>query len=121
MEIQLAALRQGLLNEQSVSPLSLSAGVGKKARKREKEIRLKKHCPSKYSGRFKKVCPASPQLISGAERTLRTCEPEIGGSTAGGFFQQAHNQKTGMTQPLPRHQEIHEILAKKIIRDLSDH
>ena len=32
-----------------------------------------------------------------------------------------HNPKTGMTQPIPRHREIHEILAKKIIRDLSNH
>jgi len=32
-----------------------------------------------------------------------------------------HNSKTGMTQPIPRHREIHEILAKKIIRDLSNH
>ncbi len=32
-----------------------------------------------------------------------------------------HNPKTGMTQPVPRHREIHEILAKKIIRDLSNH
>ncbi len=31
-----------------------------------------------------------------------------------------HNPKTGMTQPVPRHREIHEILAKKIIRDLSN-
>ena len=32
-----------------------------------------------------------------------------------------HNPKTGMTQPIPRHREINEILAKKIIRDLSKH
>jgi len=31
-----------------------------------------------------------------------------------------HNPKTGMTQPIPRHREINEFLAKKIIRDLSD-
>jgi hypothetical protein len=30
-----------------------------------------------------------------------------------------HNPKTGMTQPIPRHREINEFLAKKIIRDLS--
>jgi predicted RNA binding protein YcfA (HicA-like mRNA interferase family) len=30
------------------------------------------------------------------------------------------NQKTGMTQPIPRHREINEILAKKIIRDFSN-
>ncbi len=31
-----------------------------------------------------------------------------------------HNPKTGMTQPIPRHREINEFLAKKILRDLSD-
>lgn len=31
-----------------------------------------------------------------------------------------HNPKTGMTQPIPRHREINEILAKKILRDLSN-
>jgi len=30
-----------------------------------------------------------------------------------------HNPKTGMTQPVPRHKEINEILAKKIIKDLA--
>jgi predicted RNA binding protein YcfA (HicA-like mRNA interferase family) len=31
-----------------------------------------------------------------------------------------HNPKTGMTQPIPRHREINEFLAKKIVGDLSD-
>ncbi len=31
-----------------------------------------------------------------------------------------HNPKTGSTQPVPRHNEINEILARKILRDLSD-
>jgi mRNA interferase HicA len=31
-----------------------------------------------------------------------------------------HNPKTGVTQPIPRHNEINEFLARKIIRDLSD-
>ncbi len=31
-----------------------------------------------------------------------------------------HNPTTGMTQPIPRHQEINEALAKKVIRDLSN-
>jgi mRNA interferase HicA len=30
-----------------------------------------------------------------------------------------HNPLTGKTQPVPRHSEINEILAKKIIKDLS--
>jgi len=30
-----------------------------------------------------------------------------------------HNPKTGTTQPVPRHNEINEFLARKIIRDLS--
>ena len=30
-----------------------------------------------------------------------------------------HNPKTGMTQPVPRHREINEILARKIINDLT--
>ncbi|MDH4200851.1 MAG: type II toxin-antitoxin system HicA family toxin [Spirochaetia bacterium] len=30
-----------------------------------------------------------------------------------------HNPETGATQPVPRHKEINEVLAKKIIRDLS--
>jgi mRNA interferase HicA len=29
-----------------------------------------------------------------------------------------HNPKTGATQPVPRHNEINEMLARKIIRDL---
>ena len=29
-----------------------------------------------------------------------------------------HNPKTGVTQPIPRHQEINEFLARKILRDL---
>ena len=31
-----------------------------------------------------------------------------------------HNPNTGMTQPIPRHREVNEYLAKKIIRDLSN-
>ena len=31
-----------------------------------------------------------------------------------------HNPKTGMTQPVPRHKEINEQLARKILRDLSE-
>ena len=30
-----------------------------------------------------------------------------------------HNPKTGQTQPVPRHREINEHLARKIIRDLA--
>lgn len=30
-----------------------------------------------------------------------------------------HNPKTGKSQPVPRHKEINELLAKKIIKDLS--
>jgi predicted RNA binding protein YcfA (HicA-like mRNA interferase family) len=30
-----------------------------------------------------------------------------------------HNPKTGNSQPVPRHKEINELLAKKIIRDLT--
>ncbi|MCZ6671694.1 MAG: type II toxin-antitoxin system HicA family toxin [Verrucomicrobia bacterium] len=30
-----------------------------------------------------------------------------------------HNPETGATQPVPRHREINERLAKKIIKDLS--
>ena len=37
----------------------------------------------------------------------------------GGKHDIYHNPKTGMTQPLPRHKEINEYLAKKIIRDLT--
>jgi len=29
-----------------------------------------------------------------------------------------HNPTTGRSQPVPRHREINELLAKKIIRDL---
>lgn len=38
----------------------------------------------------------------------------------GGKHDIYHNRKTGASQPVPRHQEINEFLAKKIIRDLSD-
>jgi mRNA interferase HicA len=37
----------------------------------------------------------------------------------GGKHDIYHNPKTGATQPVPRHMEINEILARKIIRDLS--
>jgi predicted RNA binding protein YcfA (HicA-like mRNA interferase family) len=30
-----------------------------------------------------------------------------------------HNPKTGASQPVPRHKEVNELLAKKIIRDLT--
>ena len=30
-----------------------------------------------------------------------------------------HNPQTGKSQPVPRHREINEILARKIIRDLT--
>jgi len=30
-----------------------------------------------------------------------------------------HNPVTGATQPVPRHQEINDYLARKVIRDLS--
>ncbi|MEO5712975.1 MAG: type II toxin-antitoxin system HicA family toxin [Luteolibacter sp.] len=29
-----------------------------------------------------------------------------------------HNPKTGRSQPVPRHREINELLAKKILKDL---
>lgn len=30
-----------------------------------------------------------------------------------------HNPKSGASQPVPRHAEVNELLAKKIIRDLT--
>lgn len=30
-----------------------------------------------------------------------------------------HNPETGRSQPVPRHREINEILAKKILKDLT--
>ena len=30
-----------------------------------------------------------------------------------------HNPKTGATQPIPRHKEVSELLARKILRDLT--
>ena len=30
-----------------------------------------------------------------------------------------HNPKTGITQPIPRHREINELLARKILKDLT--
>ena len=30
-----------------------------------------------------------------------------------------HNPETGRTQPAPRHREINEVLARKIMRDLA--
>jgi mRNA interferase HicA len=38
----------------------------------------------------------------------------------GGKHDIYHNPRTGMSQPVPRHREINEFLARKIIRDLSD-
>ncbi|MFN0127376.1 MAG: type II toxin-antitoxin system HicA family toxin [Verrucomicrobiales bacterium] len=37
----------------------------------------------------------------------------------GGRHDIYHNPKTGRSQPVPRHREINELLAKKIIRDLT--
>jgi mRNA interferase HicA len=37
----------------------------------------------------------------------------------GGKHDIYHNPKTGKSQPVPRHREINEILAKKIIKDLT--
>jgi len=37
----------------------------------------------------------------------------------GGKHDIYHNPKTGATQPVPRHKEINEILARKIVRDLA--
>jgi predicted RNA binding protein YcfA (HicA-like mRNA interferase family) len=38
----------------------------------------------------------------------------------GGRHDIFHQPSTGRTQPVPRHREINEILAKKILRDLID-
>lgn len=37
----------------------------------------------------------------------------------GGKHNIYHNPETGMSQPVPRHKEINDFLAKKIIRELS--
>jgi len=37
----------------------------------------------------------------------------------GGRHDIYHNPNSGKSQPLPRHREINEILAKKIIKDLT--
>ena len=37
----------------------------------------------------------------------------------GGKHDVYHNAKTGATQPIPRHKEINELLARKILRDLT--
>ncbi len=37
----------------------------------------------------------------------------------GGKHDIYHNPGTGMTQPVPRHREINETLARKILRDLT--
>ena len=37
----------------------------------------------------------------------------------GGKHDIYHNAATGATQPVPRHREINELLAKKILRDLA--
>jgi mRNA interferase HicA len=31
-----------------------------------------------------------------------------------------HNPKTGMSEPVPRHREINELLARKILKSLSN-
>jgi mRNA interferase HicA len=38
---------------------------------------------------------------------------------SGGKHDIYHNPKTGATQPIPRHREINELLARKILRDLT--
>lgn len=37
----------------------------------------------------------------------------------GGKHDIYHNPVTGISQPIPRHKEINEILARKILRDLT--
>tara|TARA_A100001037_G_C14967653_1_gene552267 strand:- start:186 stop:371 length:186 start_codon:yes stop_codon:yes gene_type:complete len=37
----------------------------------------------------------------------------------GGKHDIFHNPKSGKSQPVPRHREINEILAKRIIKDLT--
>ncbi|MFU8884474.1 MAG: type II toxin-antitoxin system HicA family toxin [Cyanobacteriota bacterium] len=37
----------------------------------------------------------------------------------GGRHDIFHQPRTGRTQPVPRHREINEILARKILRDLT--
>jgi predicted RNA binding protein YcfA (HicA-like mRNA interferase family) len=37
----------------------------------------------------------------------------------GGKHDIYHNPRTGATQPIPRHREINELLARKILRDLT--
>lgn len=37
----------------------------------------------------------------------------------GGKHDMYHHPKTGVTQPVPRHREINESLARKIIKDFS--
>lgn len=37
----------------------------------------------------------------------------------GGKHDIYHNPKTGTTQPIPRHKEINELLARKLLRDLT--
>lgn len=39
---------------------------------------------------------------------------------AGGKHDIYHNPKTGAAQPIPRHREINEFLARKILRDLTE-
>ncbi len=39
---------------------------------------------------------------------------------SGGKHDIYHNPKTGATQPIPRHREINEFLARKILRDLTE-
>ena len=49
-------------------------------------------------------------------------EPERAGCTLirrGGRHDIYHNPKTGRSQPVPRHREINEMLARKILRDLT--
>jgi mRNA interferase HicA len=38
----------------------------------------------------------------------------------GGKHDIFHNPKSGRSQPVPRHREINEMLARKIIRDLTE-
>lgn len=37
----------------------------------------------------------------------------------GGKHDIYHNQKTGRSEPIPRHREINELLAKKILKSLT--
>jgi hypothetical protein len=77
-------------------------------------------CPAAERPHWQRQPLARYGLNSGLRDFLATEAAALAGSKWQSFREVVyHNPKTGATQPIPRHREINELLAKKILRDLT--